>query len=389
VLTPRRPYANAEIITLHVGSYAIPFHVHGFKLAESRVLASRFDPISMTEQHVAMPEIDEPTAHTLVDYLYTGRYDDLFLSSAKSALPSYKLGTCVYCAAVRYQLPGLAELSKEKIVSLSDGVSISDILGLARDHALAVLPDNETWYPCYVEDAVKRAMAKDPEPFRRPEFITQVEGNTRLLQIVWKTVMSNFARTPVVPEVQDDTVSISVVDASANDAVLVDEAEPASEKSDQAESSSNHNTDTYRYELPTEAASETPPVDITSTSGLSIEDIFDLNNSDSVVDTTQELETFEDEPEPQSSKTDQEMNIKDHTAEPIILALSDPEREAHKRSDSVMHAEIALTTPVEDEADKMMTADDKAAVLVNGGDETYTWSKKSKKKNKKKSAIVF
>jgi hypothetical protein len=345
----------------------------------------------MTEQHVSMPEIDEPTAHTLVDYLYTGSYDDLYASSAsaESALPSYKLGTCVYCAAIRYELPGLAELAKEKIVSLSDSVSISDILSLARDHALAVLPDNETWYPCYVEDAVKRAIAKDPEPFRCPEFITQVEGNTRLLQIVWKTVMSNFARTPVAPEMQDDTASISVVDASANGAVVVDDAEPASEKSDQAKSSSIHNTDTFEHELPTEAASETSPADVTSASGLSIKDIFDFNNGDSMVDTTRELETFEDELEPESSKMDQEMIIKDHTAEPIILALSDPEQEAHKRSDSVMHAEIALTTPVEDEADKIMTADDKAAVLVNGGDETYTWSKKSKKKNKKKSAIVF
>jgi hypothetical protein len=76
-----RPYADAETVFLHIGPDATPFSVHLTVLARSVVLAAKFDTWSMAKQHVTIPELNETTAHTLVHYLYTGKYQDLRLAS--------------------------------------------------------------------------------------------------------------------------------------------------------------------------------------------------------------------------------------------------------------------------------------------------------------------
>jgi hypothetical protein len=188
-----RPYANAQMISLNVGPDATRFTVHDSILCQSEVLAAKSDPRGFAKQSVSLPELDIATAHSLMHYLYTGKYQtlDTQASSDKVIPEGYKLGTCVYCAAVRYKLPGLAELAKEKIASFDDDVSIFDVLAVARNYVFPLLPEEDAWYPTYVESALNSAMVEDPEPFRKPDFITQVEGNSKLLQVVWKTVMSN------------------------------------------------------------------------------------------------------------------------------------------------------------------------------------------------------
>jgi hypothetical protein len=81
-LTPNnRPYADAEIVSLIVGPDATPFSIHNTVLAQSAVLAAKLDPGSMAKQHVLLPELDEATAHTLVHYMYTGKYQYLLKSA--------------------------------------------------------------------------------------------------------------------------------------------------------------------------------------------------------------------------------------------------------------------------------------------------------------------
>ncbi|KAF9694841.1 hypothetical protein EKO04_006706 [Ascochyta lentis] len=152
-------------------------------------------------QPVTLPKLQGLAAHTLVNYLYTGGFQTLLshaFSDDNPAYEAFKLPTCVYCAAIHYQLPSLAELSRQKIVYAGQHLSIFDILNVARDHAFPQLPEADQWYSEYLENAIHDAMSRDPEPFRRPDFITKVEGNSRLLQIVWKTVMSNYTAAPTL-----------------------------------------------------------------------------------------------------------------------------------------------------------------------------------------------
>jgi hypothetical protein len=201
------PYATTHIVVLEVGPEATRFLVHESVLSRSEVLAKSYN-LPFIKQSILLPELDQATAHTLVHYLYTGKYQTLSVHAASDKVipESYKLSACAYCAAVRYGLPGLTELARSKIKSFGEDVTVFDMLAVARDYAFPLLPEDDVWYPEYLEDALHHAMAKDPTPFRKPNFITIVEGNSRLLQLVWEIMINNYAQIPATPTpvVKDD-----------------------------------------------------------------------------------------------------------------------------------------------------------------------------------------
>jgi hypothetical protein len=382
-------------VSLIVGADATPFTIHNTVLGQSAVLAAKLDPGSMAKQHVLLPELDEATAHTLVHYMYTGKYQYLGKSPRieTSALSNYQAGTCVYCAAARYQLSGLIDLAKKKIMSFDREVSISDVLAMARDHAFPLLPENETWYPAYLEDVIKSAMAKDPEPFRRPEFITQVEGSSRLLQVVWKTVINNYASTTVLPKVNDETPIVQAASGGdknqrGNNGSIVEHQSPASVDGSQTTAVAN---DTAIDPTSPRVFSE-----IRNDDNVSIENSLKLDDIEPTVETSQALDAFTDELGFEKSKMYQRMGKNERTTEPRMSLGSEPQKMPHQRSDSVIQAEedvmlpekeaeMGTTTPVED-AEKSEAA---AATVANGSVDGAQAAKKSKKKSKKKSSIVF
>jgi hypothetical protein len=382
-------------VSLIVGADATPFTIHNTVLGQSAVLVAKLDPGSMAKQHVLLPELDEATAHTLVHYMYTGKYQYLGKSPRieTSALSNYQAGTCVYCAAARYQLSGLIDLAKKKIMSFDREVSISDVLAMARDHAFPLLPENETWYPAYLEDVIKSAMAKDPEPFRRPEFITQVEGSSRLLQVVWKTVINNYASTTVLPKVNDETPIVQAASGGdenqrGNNGSIAEHQSPASVDGSQTTAVAN---DT--------AIDPTSPggfSEIRNDDNVSIENSLKLDDIEPTVETSQALDAFTDELGFEKSKMYQRMGKNERTTEPQISLGSEPQKMPHQRSDSVIQAEedvmlpekeaeMGTITPVEDAEKSEATA----ATAANGSVDGAQASKKSKKKSKKKSSIVF
>ncbi|KAL7770935.1 hypothetical protein CFE70_000874 [Pyrenophora teres f. teres 0-1] len=237
------PYANGQMVTLEVGSEATRFLVHDKILSRSDVLAAKYRPWTFTGKTVRLPELDQTTAHTLINYLYTCRYQILStLASSDTVIPEgYRLSACVYCAAVRYDLPGLAELARNKIKSFN--ISIFDTLSVARDYTFPLLPEWDAWYPAYVEDALNKAMAEDPEPFRTPDFITMVEGNGKLLRLVWETILNNYARISAPPVTVEDR-------ATTPTPVLVSELAPSTTRNTEESGYETGNCSTTPMEEP-------------------------------------------------------------------------------------------------------------------------------------------
>jgi hypothetical protein len=342
------------------------------------VLATEVDASNLAKKKLCIQELDETTAHTLVHYLYTGRYQDLQSPSQTKnlATTSYRAGTCVYCAAVRYQLPGLADLAKEKIRVLDESVSIAGILTIARDDAFPLLPEDETWYPAYLEEAIRHAMVQDPEPFRRPEFITQVEGNSRLLQVVWKTVMSNYASLPP-PKKEDNNNVASTTEAINDDVNGIDvEQHQETDKNSLAEVSNK-----LKEEIPVADAlplcqTESKPSDPTDP----FYNTLGLDEIEPTLDTPQAPEPFTDELGFEKSKTYQKMGKKDTDTSVRSGVEGEREKMVHKRSDSVVQVEEVVTTPLE-ETDK---TGDVVLAEANGSAKVSMASKKSKKDKKKK-----
>ncbi|KAH9864677.1 hypothetical protein J1614_010612 [Plenodomus biglobosus] len=401
----KSPYANAQIVSLEVGPAATRFDVHATILQQSAQLAAKFDPWSLNKVPVPLPDIDEATAHTLIHYLYTGTYQAINSSPhTKATTTKYKLGTCTYCAAQRYQLPGLVHLAREAITSLSPALSIFDILAVAKEHAFPMLPDEESWYPAYIASAIDSAMAEDPEPFRRPDFITRVEGNTRLLQVVWETVMRCYARAPGARGLGDEEVVTpsAVLDGVVGE-VSVSEPRPYEDESptpiedrilvDQVESSDAlensprvlhhaHTIDADDMSVPMSMPMPMP----THT------DAHHLNATTPPTARPVAPESFTDELGYEHSKTYQFLGKP--TGPVTATAVTDPVKPEHTRSDSVVEIEDTVAP---------LGADGKAGVgceVVDGMDggprvdgavaeeAMAGMSKKDKKKAKKKKGSV-
>jgi hypothetical protein len=353
------------------------------------VLAAEIVSKGTTGQQMLAPELDKPTAHTLVGYLYTGRYKELPVSAKTkpSAVSTYEAGTCVYCAAVRYQLTGLVDLAKEKIMSLDEEVSISDVLRIAKEHAFPLLPENETWYPAYLESAIKSAMAKNPELFQRPDFITQVEGNSRLLQVVWKTVISSYAGAVASPTHKDDNVTSRVQMHEKNEDVsILQNQPPASVDGSQTTAVAN---DTFA-----DPSSPETPYGTATRATAPFEDNLKLDDIEPTIEAHQIPEPFTDELGFEQSKTYQRMSNNDTNPTLQFEPTNVFDQPTHVRSDSVIEAEDveistakqaqdAVMTPVEEIDDNERIAET-SPLIANGSVDAPTAVKKTKKKTKEK-----
>jgi len=375
------------MVSLEVGPEATRFLVHDSILSRSEILAAKSYPLAFVKQSVLLPELDLNTAHTLVHYLYTGKYQSLnTLASSDKVIPEvYKLGAGVYCAAARYKLPGLAELAQNKLKSLDEEMSIFDILTVARDHAFPLLPEDDLWYPSYVEQSLNNAMADDPEPFRKPDFITTVEGNSRLLQLVWKTVMSNYARAPATPVVNNEEATTPTAELvpELNESVG-GEADVSTIAPPKVEDKEEPIATPVSAPVPKDDVTETPVVN-EAIGSKPIEEVAPKLEEAQVEQKPATLEPFTDELDFKSSKTYQQMGNR----KPEQVNISDTVSETtkapvHVRSDSVMQVEQPVVPPVDADtkADSVVQAEDERA--IPDLDELEALGAQGKKKNKKR-----
>ena len=169
-------------MALSLGGSKVRYLIHAQILRKSAPLYA----LVSKDQTISVPELDPALAHPLIHYLYAGTLE------WESVDVKFGIATRLYFAAIQYELPGLAELAKEAIIRRGEELDILSILMIVKNTMSCTHLDNDTWYRQYLEDVVQSAMQKDPEPFKRPDFITKVAGNSRLLQIVWKVGMSGF-----------------------------------------------------------------------------------------------------------------------------------------------------------------------------------------------------
>ncbi|EOA85172.1 uncharacterized protein SETTUDRAFT_76372, partial [Exserohilum turcica Et28A] len=368
----KSPYATTQMVSLEIGPKAVRFLVHESVLSRSPVLLAKSYPISFVKQSVALPELDQTTAHTLVHYLYTGRYQTLSVHAASDKVipESYKQSACVYCAAVRYELPGLKELAQGRLGSFGEEVNVFDMLAVARDYAFPLLPEHDEWYPAYIEDALQTAMREDATPFQKTDFITTVEGNSRLLRLAWKTVMSNCARVLATPAPKENGVATPTAEA-------VPEAAPVNGHDDSVlaagipEVYEDKEEEGVQEDLVAEqtpdiaAVSETPRIDSPKTDPI-----------EPTPEVPPTPKSFTDELDFISSKTYQQMGQK---ADSVAVASKEPKKTALVRSDSAMQMEQQAAAAASPKAD----AADTSSVVVEIDPVSLTKKSKKGKKSKK------
>lgn len=360
------PYVDSDIVSLDVGSSATRFLVHSLMLRKSAPLFA----LASQEQPISLPKLDEGPAHTLVHHLYAGTFETEF---RYAPLGNFRHSTCVYCAAVQYQLPSLAELSKDKIVEAGEGLPIFDILRIARDQAFPLLPETDTWYSHYLEDVIQKAVAQDPEPFRKPDFITRVEGNSRLLQIVWKTVMSNYAVASAPASTREGGAETPLAES------MITESEAPTQSSQ------------HQLPSPTESVVDSPPT------SRAADDLIEPQALElSIAKTESQAKAGFEE---MGIKTSTERNFEDDFGLPAIEPTTDQapvlqvvdksvnevKKPTHMRTDSVVEEDAVVPDKTLEQV-KNDSVSEITAAASKGNNEA---SKKGKKKKQKKSSVVF
>ncbi|KAJ4303494.1 hypothetical protein N0V90_002390 [Kalmusia sp. IMI 367209] len=371
----KSPYKDTEIISLDVGPTKTRYHVHRSILSQSPELAAKVSPSlklwgDKAINDLSLPDLDEVTAHTLVHFLYTGRYQTLESNNTaeKGAVAAYKLSTCVYCAAIRYKLSGLAELAQEKITAVGQDLTIFDVLGVAREHAFPILPEDETWFPSYIEGAIKGAVAEDPGLFMKPGFVDQIEGDRKFRQVVMKAIVNTFstgsgAQSTMPVAKGDPSMSRSTSDSEHDSAFS--EPPPKSQQQNA----------TTKQEKEAAAVSNGVKED-----SVQLDDIEPTVPASPLHRPASPLsprppESVTDELDFKNSKTYQTMGW---NAGDVVIANGTSKQAAHARNDSVIQAEDTVSTPpVEKEKEDVSPAPE----AVDGAAPV---SKKDKKKKKKK-----
>lgn len=308
-----------------------------------------FDARNGIKQRVNIPELDEATAHTLVNYMYTQQYQSLRLpqlttlstalnsKSPSADLVSYRLSTRTYTAAVTYTLPGLAELAKERITLLGEDVDVFDILDVARDYAYPTLPESDEWYTEYLEGVIRSAMKEDAERFRRPEFLGRVDGCGRLLRVVWGAMMSGFAGGVIVPT--------SEAMEAKTEVEYVEKGKAAS--SVDVSVSAGTNDSGFVDSTKERFLAKVRPVETPEPEEHSLR-LDDMEPIEPLVETPTAPEVVEDEIDFRTSKMGQQWGKKSEQSpvkEKVVVKL--PERPKHARSDSVLQKEVASTDEVD------------------------------------------
>ncbi|KAF2788943.1 hypothetical protein K505DRAFT_206996, partial [Melanomma pulvis-pyrius CBS 109.77] len=370
------PYTDPDIISLHVGPDKSRFRLHRMLLSQSPEL----DLKALVNDVISLPELDEITAHTLVHYLYTGKYQALepYELSKEGAFAGYKLGACVYCAATSYKLPGLVELAKEKITSLGEDLTILDILSVARQSAFPGLPDDESWFPAYLEDAIKGAVSEDPDLFTRPGFVDQIEGDRKYRGVVMKAIVNTYSGGPKALSEQRTGLSTPLAESTFDDPppTAANDPEPLHlEPIEPVENEDNR------------AGDINPSGQTAVTPNFIKEDAIQPEVVGIPAESLQAPEPFTDELGFGTSKTYQQMGKKADNAETSITSSIEPSAPAHTRSDSAIHiTEIVPGGLSSESTDEKAVASPKptdGAPLVVDGTSSAVPAPKKKKRSKK------
>ena len=366
------PYAEPDITSLEVGPRQTKYLIHRALLSQSAGLEAKLTAEERNEI-ISLPELDESAAHILVHYLYTRKYESLeaFELPNERSLPEYKDSVCVYCAATRYNIPGLVELAKERITSFSEDLTIFDILSVARGDAFPCLIDAESWFPEHIEKAIKGAVSQDPHLFTRPEFVDQIQGDFKYRQVVMRAIVSTYSQKLADISEQPTGLSTpvpSLADVSEPEVLDLDPIEPVE-------------IDNEEHQVvgiePADAAGTIPD--------YIKEDAIGLETIEPQTESLEAPESFTDEVGFGSSKTYQRLGKKNENEDPETIIDSEAPIPIHKRSDSFIQATEDAST------DSLPVVDEKAIaspepthenpVVV---DEVSTDAKAPKKKNRNK-----
>jgi hypothetical protein len=169
-------------------SYTVP----SFLLAQYPKFQNLIDCLGKT---VKLPEIDDDIGHTVVHYLFQGKYQTLKLQGATASEISeteYRRGVLTYCTARSYEINGLVDHALNAIDRFGKDLTIAQILD-AVCKVYAQFPEDEVWLPKYLKAQLESAFDLDRTVFSREEFLRHIGKHEAFTKVLVKTMVNIYA----------------------------------------------------------------------------------------------------------------------------------------------------------------------------------------------------
>ncbi|KAL5371613.1 hypothetical protein PMIN06_012783 [Paraphaeosphaeria minitans] len=180
------PYAS-DPIAIHVGQNGAIYYVSKHLLCSPNW--SHIDPCG----EISLPDISADTGHTLVHYLYTGRFQTLGLEVdgfASQAGYAFKQALLTYVTAVTYSLLGLEQLAKQHIEEHGACLEIV-IIFKTIDEGFSKF-GCYGWFCEYLEDRISKEFERDHTLFASDTFSDSL-GKGSLNSFVMRYVAKLFS----------------------------------------------------------------------------------------------------------------------------------------------------------------------------------------------------
>jgi hypothetical protein len=121
-----------------------------------------------SDDSIILDTVDENIGHTLIHFIFTGRYQILGTNvplSERRAASEFQTSLLAYCAANLCGISKLEEFSKVKTEELQKELSIFDLQRVSEE-IYRKLPQHDNWFPTAIQRWVRERFTTDDTLFK-------------------------------------------------------------------------------------------------------------------------------------------------------------------------------------------------------------------------------
>lgn len=175
----RSPYCT-QLLTLHVRDNGEAYQIHEGVLSRYPELA---DACPLKEPF----DMREEVGHTLIHYLYTGKYEALGSDVSADKIVKLEGIAQLYGIAVKYNITGLSEILPTHVQVTAKTVNIFDVLDIART-VHQILEKENDWFTMFLKTEIKAALVVNKDLFMTSRFLHLI-GKVKIFdRVLMRTV---------------------------------------------------------------------------------------------------------------------------------------------------------------------------------------------------------
>lgn len=164
------PYLS-RFIKVRFGNSSDEYLVPEDRIRRYRKLSRHLNAIS-TSDALDLQEADSQVGHTFIHFIYSGTYEFLDKSdftSIEAQGKEFENSILVYSAAIKYDIPELAQLAKDEANKAATDLALSGVIKHARKHFDSI-PREEKWLLELMKSLMEERLEKDADTFLKENF---------------------------------------------------------------------------------------------------------------------------------------------------------------------------------------------------------------------------